>query len=175
MVPETGQEVAGLIQMTLVPVIMINAIKLISLFIQSRHSLAVERVYKINRERTRLHGILLERGADDPRRRLVSRQLAEAGRLAHLWMRRGYLTRNALAAAFLGISLFALTSLWLVSMALLSVRGLPNLFGVATFVAGMLSFLASFWFILKDLHQSLSLTSLDTELTDRLLGRGPGE
>lgn len=169
MIPQTGAEIAALIQMALVPVIMINAIGLICLVIQNRHAAVVDRIYRLNRERVRLHDIAGDRPGDARRQAGLARQIAELSEMTHLWVRRGHYTRNALAAAFLGITLFGLTSLWLVGAALLGSASSLNFVGVALFVTGMLSFLAAFWFILNDLLQSLSLSRLDTERTDRYL------
>ncbi len=173
MIPETTAQVAALIQMTLVPVIMISAVGLICLVVQNRHGLVVDRIYRLNRERLRLRDQMAE-SRDEARAADLGRQLAQVSQMSHLWLQRGSNTRNALGAAFLGILLFGLTSLWLVLGALLGAPGPWHAFAVVLFVAGIGAFLASFAFVLVDLQQSLTLSRLDTEYVDRELARADG-
>ena len=167
---EPGQ-VSALIETTLVPVIMISAVGLIALVMQNRHSVVLDRTYRINVRRMELWEELHEVGESMPptRVRWLQGQLDIQNALLDRWLRRGIYTRNSLVFAFLGVFLFGLTSLSLVFNVVLRLTGGYAGLTVALFIVGILAFLTCFLFALIDVYQALQITRFDTKLTNQLI------
>jgi hypothetical protein len=173
-------QVASLIQTTLVPVIMISAVGLVALVVQNRHAVVLERTFRINARRLELWEELRELDATSPtaRVRWLRGQLDIQEHLLGRWLSRGTYTRNALVGAFLGVTLFGLTSFDLVINVLLGLSGAWAQLTVALFLAGIVSFISCFIYALLDVYQGLWITRMDTRMVNDLmlqLGRGEGE
>lgn len=180
MTPMESSQVAALIQMTLVPVIMISAVGLVALVVQNRHAVVLERTFRINARRLDLWEELreLETTPSTARERWLRGQLDIQEHLLGLWLRRGTYTRNALVGAFLGVTLFGLTSLDLVINVLMGLSGPFAQLTVAFFLAGIVAFISCFLYALMDVYQGLWITRVDTKLVNDLIIRlrgGEGE
>ncbi len=164
-------QVAGLIQTTLVPVIMISAVGLVALVVQNRHAVVLDRTLRINSRRLELLEELKEAEGTTPSPRVVwlrgELQIQEA--LLGSWLKRGTYTRDALVGAFLGVFLFGLTSLSLVLGVLLGLAGGYGALTLGFFIAGIISFLSCFLFALVDVYQGLQITRLNTRLVNQLM------
>ncbi len=170
-VPLEPGQVASLIQTTLVPVIMISAVGLIALVVQNRHMVVLERTFRVNARRLQLWEQLRELKADTHplRYEWLRGQYEIQDALLSRWLQRGVFTRNALVGAFLGVFLFGLTSLDLVLDVLLGLRGNWDLVAVGFFIAGILSFLVCFGFVLVDVYQALQITRYENSLVSDLM------
>lgn len=171
-VPAEPGQVASLIQMTLVPVVMISAVGLITLVVQNRHAVVLDRTFRINSRRLELtHEIHELEGTQSHKVARLKAQLEVQDALLRRWLARGTYTRNALVSAFLGVLLFGVTSFGLVTSALFGLIGSWETVEVVLFLAGILAFIACFVFALIDVYQGLWITRFETGLVNDLIDR----